>query len=212
MNKLDFNWDSNVAVGGPIRRDKAWYFTAFELSQFNILVANVFFADGTQADTGGKVKPNGMARLTFQLSERDKMSFAYNNTTSLTERYDFSATTTPEAGLRVNSPLNYSGQLKWTRTATSRLLIEAGQSMAASTYHWEYQPEVGLFEVAKLNAVDGRDEQRLRYCAGRELQPELRHDRERVVRDRFPCLQSWREFHAGQRKNQGGAARRHRPC
>jgi hypothetical protein len=155
VNKLDFNWDSNIAVGGPMRRDKAWYFTAFELSQFNILVANVFFADGTQADTGGKVKPNGTARLTFQLSERDKMSFAYNNTTSLTERYDFSATTTPEAGLRVNSPLNYSGQLKWTRTATSRLLIEAGQSMAASTYHWEYQPEVGIFEVAKRNASTG---------------------------------------------------------
>lgn len=155
VNKLDFNWDSNVALGGPIRQDKFWYFTAFELSQFNILVANVFFPDGTQADTGGKVKPNGTARLTFQVSERDKMSFAYNNTTSLTERYDFSATTTPEAGLRVNSPLNYSGQLKWTRTATSRLLIEAGQSMAASTYHWEYQPEVGLYEVAKLNAATG---------------------------------------------------------
>jgi hypothetical protein len=155
VNKLDFNWDSNVALGGPIRQDKAWYFTAFELSQFNILVANVFFPDGTQADTGGKVKPNGTARVTFQLSNRDKMSFAYNNTTSLTERYDFNATTSPEAGLRVNSPLNYSGQLKWTRTATSRLLIEAGQSMAASTYHWEYQPEVGLYEVAKRNAATG---------------------------------------------------------
>jgi hypothetical protein len=103
VNKLDFNWDSNIGVGGPIKQDKAWYFTAFELSQFNILVANVFFADGTQADTGGKVKPNGIARLTFQLSQRDKLSFGYSNTTSLTERYDFSATTTPEAGLRVNS-------------------------------------------------------------------------------------------------------------
>ena len=36
------------------------------------------------------------------------------------------STTTPEAGLRVNSPLNYSGILKWTRTATSRLLLEVG--------------------------------------------------------------------------------------
>lgn len=155
VNKLDFNWDSNIAIGGPIRQNKAWFFSAFELSQFNILVANVFFPDGRQADTGGHIKPNGIARLTFQASERDKIALVYNNTTSLTDRYDFSATTSPEAGLRVNSPINYSGQLKWTRTATSRLLIEAGQSMAASTYHWEYQPGIGIFEVAKTNNSTG---------------------------------------------------------
>jgi hypothetical protein len=155
VNKLDFNWDNNVAVGGPIKRNKIWYFTAFELSQFNILVANVFFKDGTQADTGGHVKPNGTARITAQATGKDKVSFAYNNTTSLTDRYDFNASQAPEAGLRVNSPLNYSGIVKWTRTQTSRLLIEAGQSIAASTYHWEYQPEVGPYEVAKVNATIG---------------------------------------------------------
>jgi hypothetical protein len=155
VNKLDFNWDNNVAVGGPIKENKLWYFSAFELSQFNILVANVFFANGKQADTGGHVKPNGTARLTWQASPKDKISFGYYNSTSLTDRYDFSATTTPEAGLRVNSPINYSGILKWTRPATSRILLEAGQSMAASTYHWEYQPEVPIFEVSKLNGSTG---------------------------------------------------------
>jgi hypothetical protein len=54
VNKLDFNWDNNVAAGGPIRQNKAWYFAAFELSQFNILVANVYFPDGSQADTGAR--------------------------------------------------------------------------------------------------------------------------------------------------------------
>ena len=155
VNKLDFNWDNNVAVGGPIKENKFWYFSAFELSQFNILVANVFFPNGEQADTGGHIKPNGTARLTFQASPKDKISFAYYNSTSLTDRYDFSATTTPEAGLRVNSPINYSGILKWTRPATSRLLLEVGQSMAASTYHWEYQPEVGILQVPKLNSSTG---------------------------------------------------------
>jgi len=155
VNKLDFNWDNNVAVGGPIKENKLWYFSAFELSQFNILVANVFFPNGKQADTGGHIKPNGTARLTWQASPKDKISFGYYNSTSLTDRYDFAATTTPEAGLRVNSPINYSGILKWTRPATSRLLIEAGQSVASSTYHWEYQPDVGILQVAKRNTSTG---------------------------------------------------------
>ncbi len=148
VNKLDFNWDNNVAVGGPIKENKLWFFTAFELSQFNILVANVYFADGRQADTGGHIKPNGSARLTWQASPKDKVSFTYYNSTSLTDRYDFAATTTPEAGLRVNSPLNFTGVLKWSRPATSRLLLEAGEGVSASTYHWEYQPEVDIFAVA----------------------------------------------------------------
>ncbi len=148
VNQLDFNWDNNVAFGGPIKKDKLWFFTAFELSQFNILVANVFFSDGRQADTGGHIKPNGSARLTWQASTKDKVSFTYYNSTSLTDRYDFAATTTPEAGLRVNSPLNFSGVLKWARPATNRLLLEAGEGVSASTYHWEYQPEVGPFTVA----------------------------------------------------------------
>jgi hypothetical protein len=148
VNQLDFNWDNNVAVGGPIKQNKLWFFTAFDLSQFNILVANVYFPDGRQADTGGHVKPNGSARLTWQASPKDKVAFTYYNSTSLTDRYDFTSTTTPEAGLRVNSPLNFSGVLKWSRPATSRLLLEAGEGVSASTYHWEYQPEVGIFEVA----------------------------------------------------------------
>jgi hypothetical protein len=155
VNRVDFNWDSNVAIGGPIKKNKIWYFSAFQLSQFNILVANVFFPNGQQADTGGHIKPNGTARITTQPTSKDKVTLAYNYSTSLTDRYDFSATTTPEAGLRVDSPINYNAILKWSRTATSRLLLEAGQNIAVSTYHWAYQPEVGIFEVPKRNTSTG---------------------------------------------------------
>jgi hypothetical protein len=156
VNQLDFNWDSNVSVGGPIKRDRMWFFAAYELSQFNILVANVFFPNGEQADTGGGVKPNGTARITTQVTSKDRLALSYNTTESFTQRYDFSATTSPEAGLVVRSPINYTAIGKWTRTATTRLLIEVGQSIAASSYFWEYQPEVGPFDVAKVNLSTGR--------------------------------------------------------
>jgi hypothetical protein len=133
-----------------------WFFAAYELSQFNILVADVFFADGKQADTGGGVKPNGTGRITTQLTSKDRLALSYNNSRSFTQRYDFSSTTSPEAGLVVRSPINYVAVAKWTRTATSRLLVEVGQSVAASSYFWEYQPEVGPFDVANVNLSTGR--------------------------------------------------------
>ena len=114
----------------------------------------------------------------------------------------------------MNSPLNYSGSLKWTRTATSRLFIEVGQSMDASTYHWEYQPEIGIFEVAKTQQLStGITRNASVYCASRELQPELQHGGERLVRDRLACDQHGREPDVRVTAcTRGGAARRHGAC
>ena len=175
VNKLDFNWDNNVAVGGPIKKNKVWYFAAFELSQFNILVANVFFADGSQADTGGHVKPNGTARLTLQASTKDKVSFGYYNSTSLTDRYDFSATTTPEAGLRVNSPLNYSG--------VAEVDAHGDEPAAARSRPVGRGVDLPLgvpagsrdLRSGEAESATGVTQQRVEHRAGRELQQQLQH-------------------------------------
>jgi hypothetical protein len=155
IDKLDYNWDTNIAVGGPIVRNRLWYFGALKLAKFNVLASSVFFPDGRQADSGGHVEPNGTSRLTSQVTRRGKLSVGYNYATALVDRSAFDSTTSPEAGLRVASPINYAGQVKWTMTATSRLLVEAGQSIGASTYHWEYQPEAGPYDVQHLEATTG---------------------------------------------------------
>ena len=85
-DKLDFNWDNNVAVGGPIRKNRLWYFAALRLNQTNTLVANTFFPDGRQADTGGHVSPNATMRLTFQASPRNKLRISYYRQSTNTER------------------------------------------------------------------------------------------------------------------------------
>jgi len=76
-DKLDFNWDTNAAVGGPLRKNRLWYFAALRLSQTNTLVANTFFPDGRQADTGGHISPNATVRLTYQATPRNKIRVAY---------------------------------------------------------------------------------------------------------------------------------------
>jgi len=160
-NALDFNWENNVAVGGPFKQDKLWWFTSLKLSQNNVLFANTYFPDGTQADSGGHVSPNGTARLTYQISPRNKMSVNYYNASTLNERFDLGGGgsgglfLTPEAAYVLGAPLNYSGVVKWTSPVTSRLLIDVGEALAETTYNFRYQPDISPFAVQKFNSATG---------------------------------------------------------
>ena len=109
--------------------------------------------NGSQADTGGHIKPNGTARLTLQATTEGQGLVRVLQLDEPDRPLRLRATTTPEAGLRVNSPLNYSGVAE-VDAARRRAgcSLEAGQSVAASTYHWEYQPEVGILRSGEADS------------------------------------------------------------
>ena len=164
-DKLDFSWNTNAAVGGPIRKDKLWYFAAWRLQQTNSFVANMFWPDGRQVDRGGRVSPHETLRLTYQATPRNKFSVAYYNTWYGTARYDVGgaagsgnvvAITEPEAAYDQDSALQYSAQAKWQSPVTNRLLFEAQQSFAVSTFMWRYQPDNGPFDVQHRESTTGR--------------------------------------------------------
>jgi hypothetical protein len=146
-DKLDFEWDTNVAVGGPIRQNKLWWFGAFRFQQSNTLVANTFFPDGRQADTGGPESLNLTARLTYQMTARNKIRVSYYRQASNTERNGIGAGIQPEAGLRLPVPMNYAAQAKWMSPMTSRLLLEVGESFNLPEYVFQYGRDSGPFDV-----------------------------------------------------------------
>jgi hypothetical protein len=155
-NKLDYNWESNVALGGPIRQNRLWYFGALKLTQQNVLATDSFWPDGSQVGTGGHVNPNMTLRLTYQVTPKTKLRFSGNNGTIVTERWDVTGAVSPEANLYLKTPLNYSAVAKGTSVLTNRLLIEFGQSFSATSYEYHYQPQVGPLDVRVLNATTGR--------------------------------------------------------
>ena len=151
----DFNWESNVAVGGPIVEDKLWYFGTLKFSQFNTLITNTFLADGTQADTGGAVNPNASLRLTYQMMPRNKLRVMGTHGTSSIQRFGVTGLTSPEAATRVTAPINYSVTARITSVATNRLLFEFGQSVHVASATNLPQPELGPFDVQKREATTG---------------------------------------------------------
>jgi hypothetical protein len=173
-DELRTSWNSNVALGGPIIQNRLWFFTAFRLSQTDTFVANspipgpggreMRLPNGDRVNRDSRVAPNGQLRLTAQLSSRDKLRGAYYNSNGRTQRYDVGCTATsgnrvscvaPEAAYALPTPVQQSGDLKWTSTVTNRLLVEVGASFGVASYRFEYQPENGPNDILHNDTATG---------------------------------------------------------
>jgi hypothetical protein len=121
---LRITWNQNATFGGPIVKDRLWFFTAFRISQTDSYVANMYFPDGSRVNRNGAVAPNGQLRLTAQINQKNKIRGAYYNSNGNTQRYDVGCTATsgnrvscvsPEAAYQLPTPVQQAGDAKWTR-------------------------------------------------------------------------------------------------
>jgi hypothetical protein len=138
-NKLARIWDVSAAVGGPIRQDRLWFFSATRYQGNHRLVGGMFrnIHEGDinswryEADTSHQAEAdsnwkNVSARFTWQASARNKFNFYWDEQRNCTQCTDGGgATTAPEARPNNQSPPRVL-QATWTSPATSRLLYEAG--------------------------------------------------------------------------------------
>lgn len=167
--------DINGGVGGPIMRDKLWFFASWRRIATDSVIPGSFFQDTGEVGTGIEDQwiQNQMVRLTFQLDRNNKFS-VYHDRYPKFKGHEAIAGAIAEwntaAGRR--NPENaryYTAQAKWTSTLTSRLLLEAGYSINSEYYTARYQPgvqqdrgtpawytTVGKSDLILLNAWDGR--------------------------------------------------------
>ena len=131
-------WDVNGAIGGPILKDKLWFFSAVRYQgnrktvpgMFNNLNAGnlnawTFVASPEQASDDGTWK-NVNGRVTLQASARNKFNFFWDEQRLCTSCMGGgSATTAPEARGNNHAKPRVQ-QATWSSPATSRLLLEAG--------------------------------------------------------------------------------------
>jgi len=76
-NPVDISYDWSSTLGGPIKRDKAWFFGAlrrWRLDQFQIGATN---PDGSQAIDDNRIE-NYMGKVTWQVDSQTKTSFLFN--------------------------------------------------------------------------------------------------------------------------------------
>ncbi len=163
VNKAQRTYDANIAVGGPIFRDKLWFFTAHRVFGYQNLLAGNYFnsTPGTPVYTPDQSRPalhqqdnwTDGVRLTYQLSSKDKIAAAWDIQHSDICLY-CSPLRAPEATPKTKyADPNYLLQAKWSRIITPRLFFEAADSTLI--FNWPNQRKDGGTGISILNANTG---------------------------------------------------------
>ncbi len=145
-------WDTNAQIGGPIMKDKLWFnYTFRHLGSSKTKVdayadlnpsPNVYEPDFNNPGVDDGHIVSNAARISWQISGKDKLSVYHDNQRKYRNHWGIAATIPPEAaGVQV-TPTSFAHVTKWTRTHTNNLLLEGGFGMYNQEYTELYQPSV----------------------------------------------------------------------
>jgi hypothetical protein len=139
VGELDRLWDTTFSLGGPIKRDTLWFFTTLGWKDLIKTVPDSFADSNLQdyvltpdrsvpgLDDGYQKTWN--ARVTWQASTRNKLSFSYDIHNKYRGHKGIISTIAPDSAVEYVLPLLNSAQGKWTSPVTSRLLLDAGYTL-----------------------------------------------------------------------------------
>jgi len=136
-------YDVGGSMGGPVKRDSLWFFTAHRKWTSEAYLPGSFWnaVHGQKAPNGRPLyEPDRnrrtftadpsrehAGRLTWQATDNDKIGYFGNYQKNCVCTRLASATRAPEAAqITTTNPYNHLSQVKWTRTQSSRLLFDAG--------------------------------------------------------------------------------------
>jgi outer membrane receptor protein involved in Fe transport len=135
----DKAWDLNPAYGGPLRRDRLWFYTAFRHWGINEAPVGAFY-DRDPLDFVYEPDPSRPAinetwnrssniRFTWQATPRNKLALYFDSQQRCTCHWNLSSTRSPEASVLLETEPNYVLQATWSAPVTNRLLFDAGATL-----------------------------------------------------------------------------------
>ena len=154
---IAYTYQINPSFGGPIKRDKLWFYFTYKYEDNKTYVASSAFADGSKAYRQAMGNYSAVTRLTWQATQKDKIRFyldrQYNG--EFYNGFNTLPTTSPEASTDAFG-LGWVPQLKWTQTTTNKLLLEAGISYYTQDYEQNCTDSVKPSDLPRLEQTTGR--------------------------------------------------------
>ena len=140
---IDHIRDINPSYGGPVVRDRLWFFISMRYVSVNEHAVNSYMPDGSVAIVDQYIT-TPLGRLTAQLTPKIKLSAFLDRPMKFKGR-EFGQTVEPSAASTRRSWLNgnyHTAGSKLTSTVSSRILFEAGLTDITERLGHGYQPHL----------------------------------------------------------------------
>ena len=173
VNSLDYIYDSGVTLGGPIKKDRLWFFGSFREWGNKRFAANKFYnltqhspfytPDLSRPAFAKEWYESKAIRLTIRASDKNKFNVFADpqrdcHCPALTASGSLNA---PEAFFSYHLKPAGLYQVTWNSPVTNRLLLEAGAGRADGSWPIYRQPEVTPDDVSITELSTG-----MRYNSG----------------------------------------------
>ena len=146
-NSLKDTYDINPSFGGPIARDKLWFYASGRFTQSRMFAGGTYFnknagdpdnffyePDFDRQAFHGNWSNSASTRFTYQATQRDKIGISYDyqrackcgQTGIGTGGWGAANLVTPEGSYDATYPDTWSGTATWTAPLSNRVLLEVG--------------------------------------------------------------------------------------
>ena len=138
---VDKIFDVNLSLGGPIKKDRLWFFASHRNVGNDNIVANSFYPDGSPGIYDQRVR-NYTLRLTWQVNGNNKLTAYDDYQTKYVGHLFTSGQDVLLAAARRPPVLKYTDAIKWTSTPTNKLVFDVGFGTSVNAYREGYQPGI----------------------------------------------------------------------
>jgi hypothetical protein len=156
QNRVQNVYDLNATFGGPVLRDRVWFFSTFRRWSSNNYLGNTFTSTGEQAiDDQHLTDVTG--RVTYQATKNNKFSFSYDRSIKWRGHRPNNWITAnindPISDVVQTTQLNYIGEIKWSSPISSRLLAEAALFTLPVNYTLGFEPDAADGVLATYDPI-----------------------------------------------------------
>jgi hypothetical protein len=161
--------DESFSVGGPIKRDRLWFFFAeryggrtlemgdiYASTDPNAFVYNPDLSKHAIKDTWNF---DNQLRLTWQATPKNKIDLFYDRQNRCHCHNLFAANIAEEAGRKQGTPYLYMTHGVWSSTLTNKLLLEVGSNVYGAAFTSE--PNDGFSNLSAYSVLDNSTGRRL---------------------------------------------------
>ncbi|MEO8682751.1 MAG: hypothetical protein ABI665_27125, partial [Vicinamibacterales bacterium] len=156
QNRVDSVYDVNLTFGGPLVKNRVWFFSTFRRWGANNYLGNTFTSTGAQALDDQRLT-DATLRMTAQVTPRNKLTLHYDRSIKWRghrpNNWIGAAINEPISSVVQTTGLNYIGQAKWSSPISNKLLAEVSVFTLPVNYNLSFQPDAAPDAVSTFDQI-----------------------------------------------------------